>query len=158
MHLTLMNREACMPALVTPLAGALKALAFSWEAVLLPRGQHASRAPAQRGPSLANADYMPVAAPAPAAAGMDSILWRKVNCRGRAVFLENWQEWIEKITAIDPALEVYKVDYNTSVGAADDWFNGGRWSLDVPVAVSNDCYDVILVDAPQGFKDSMPGG
>jgi hypothetical protein len=92
------------------------------------------------------------------AAGKDSILWRQVNCLGRSVFLENSPGWIKKVLAMDSALEVYKVDYNTSVERADEWFNGGRWSLDVPAAVSNLCYDVILVDSPQGHAPKMPGG
>jgi hypothetical protein len=90
-------------------------------------------------------------------AGMDSLMWRQINCRGRTVFFENWENWIKEIVSKDPALEVYKVSYNTSVGKADEWFNGGRWPLDVPSHVSDDCYDVILVDAPQGFAPDMPG-
>ena len=91
-------------------------------------------------------------------AGLDSITWRQINCLGRTVFLENWQSWIDKITGIDPLLEVYKVDYNTTVGTADAWFNGSRWPVAVPANVSSACWDVILVDAPQGYAGDMPGG
>ncbi len=130
-----------------------------WPSDLQPyAGQHALCREQYTGRALCTlAKFAGLTAPSPPA-GMDSILWRKVNCQGRTVFIENWQQWIEKITAIDPALEVYKVEYNTTTGKADEWFNGGRWSLDVPASVSDDCYDVILVDAPQGFKDKMPGG
>ncbi|GAB4821671.1 hypothetical protein N2152v2_008717 [Parachlorella kessleri] len=89
--------------------------------------------------------------------GLDSITWRQINCLGRTVFLENWQSWIDKITGIDPLLEVYKVDYNTTVGTADAWFNGGRWPVALPANVTSSSWDVILVDAPQGYAGDMPG-
>lgn len=51
-----------------------------------------------------------------------------------------------------------QVEYNTSVGHADDYYAKGPWSLDVPANVSSECYDVILVDAPQGYRSDLPGG
>lgn len=148
------------------------------------------------------------------AAGMDSIMWRNINCLGRTVFLEGTQcetrgptcsapmpacsllgevwclavaptsspssllalwivatppccpptppfpipAWIDKVRAMDPQLEIYHVTYNTTVGTSPVFYTLGPWALDVPDSVKNDCYDVILVDAPQGFNEKMPGG
>jgi hypothetical protein len=83
--------------------------------------------------------------------GKDSILWRKLNCLGRTVFIENWKEWINKILALDPSLEVYEVQYNTTLDKADEFFSQ-PWSLPVPSSVASDCFDVVLVDAPQGYS------
>ncbi|GAB4821706.1 hypothetical protein N2152v2_008752 [Parachlorella kessleri] len=91
--------------------------------------------------------------------GLDSIMWNKVNCLGRTVFIENYPSWIDKILSIEPGLEVVQVDYNSTVADANKWFQGsaGRWSLDLPSSVDRLCWDVILVDAPQGYKRDMPG-
>lgn len=66
-------------------------------------------------------------------------------------------EWIDKILGVERSLEAYEVQYNTTVGQADDFFSRGPWSLDVPQSVADDCFDVILVDAPQGYSKELPG-
>ncbi len=68
------------------------------------------------------------------------------------MFLESSQAQIKGVLRKDPSLEVYKVNYTTAAHKPDEWFEGGRWPLQVPENVSGGCYDVILVDAPQGFK------
>lgn len=44
------------------------------------------------------------------------------------------------------------------MGTADAFFEKGPWSLDVPANVSRECFEVILVDAPQGYRPDLPGG
>ena len=130
-------------------------------------GQSAA-AQAVRQPSQLQLVLQPLPHINPAAAsrnaGRDSGLWRRVNCRGRVVFLESDDAWIRAVTDAEPGLEFYKVSYNTTLGGADEYYSGGgggggggRWSLDVPASVAADCFDVILVDAPPGYRPSQPG-
>jgi hypothetical protein len=48
------------------------------------------------------------------------------------------------------------VEYNGSVATADAFF-ANPWLMDMPSEVSDACWDVILVDAPEGFDATMPG-
>ena len=95
--------------------------------------------------------------------GHDSKFWRE-QTTGRVVFLENHEEWLKKITALNPDLEVYRVQYNTTVAKSFPHYSKHpeRWpELDLrgqlPTSVSGQHWDVILVDAPQGYCDKCPG-
>lgn len=88
--------------------------------------------------------------------GFDSELWSKINCDGVTYFLEDNQEWYNKIRAIAPHLPAYHVKYNTTIEKADEYF-AAPWSLELPVAVARTCYDVILIDGPAGYDLTTPG-
>lgn len=60
------------------------------------------------------------------------------------------QEWIDNVKRQHPGLEVYHVHYQGRMESADAFF-AQPWLIDVPVAVNDTCWDVILVDAPQGY-------
>ncbi|KAI8826140.1 uncharacterized protein EV422DRAFT_563955 [Fimicolochytrium jonesii] len=104
--------------------------------------------------------------------GHDSPLWDNANCfvpphaspgsglaarRGRTAFVENWQTWIDTVSAAYPSLEVHFFDKYTSTVATSDAFFASPTSLQLPEEVQNVCWDVILVDAPQGYQPDQPG-
>jgi hypothetical protein len=95
--------------------------------------------------------------------GRDSGFWQDVAeaARGRVVFLESEQGWIERTRSSWPLITVIKVDYGPEKRA--DWLKlldkpQSFFELDVPEVVGNGQeWDVILVDSPAGYSDSTPG-
>jgi len=85
-------------------------------------------------------------------AGNDSSMWQQLNAGGTTVFLEHNPEWIEKIRSIDAVLDIRPVEYTTRI---TEWREllGQRDSLqmDLPQDVRQTRWDVVLVDAPNGF-------
>ncbi|KAI9097170.1 hypothetical protein DFS34DRAFT_649981 [Phlyctochytrium arcticum] len=112
--------------------------------------------------------------------GYDSALWENANCIpvqasserrlrarqapshvstaiGRTAFLENWESWISQVTETMPHLEVHHfADFKSSVAAADEYFENPTLLI-LPEVVEESCWDVVLVDAPQGYEDQQPG-
>jgi hypothetical protein len=89
--------------------------------------------------------------------GFDSPIWSKANCKGRTVYLEDSGEWIQKVTkSLDENAEVYKVKYQGTVGQATEFFRE-PWLMHAPENVSNDCFSLILIDAPAGYDSYQPG-
>ncbi|PSC72079.1 glucuronoxylan 4-O-methyltransferase 1-like [Micractinium conductrix] len=87
--------------------------------------------------------------------GFDSGVWAAVNCKGRTVFLEHNAIWLGKATK-KRDLEAYLVSYRGDVGKPEEFF-AKPWLMEVPAAIEDACWDVILVDAPTGYKAGLPG-
>lgn len=90
--------------------------------------------------------------------GADTPVWLAINCRARTVFVENSPEWIKLVTesiAVDyqGQLEAHAYTYKARMKDADEFFVN-PWIMDLPKNVSDTCYGVILVDAPQGYSES----
>lgn len=90
--------------------------------------------------------------------GNDSIFWERLNRRGRTVFIEDNREWLARITARFPRLEAYLVDYETRLPQWQELLDQPHLlTLRLPPAVEETVWDVILVDAPSGWRDNDPG-
>ena len=100
--------------------------------------------------------------------GNDSPFWRDSNAAGTTVFLENSQEWIDRIQERaergGERLAVHKVDYTTQTGRdAGKYRDGskrGAWAslmLQLPADVKSKEWDIVIVDGPQGFRKRHPG-
>ena len=86
--------------------------------------------------------------------GNDTPFWDEVN-NGRTVFLENYEDWIQKVkdSSKDRDLEIYKVEYKTVLCKWKEYYQEKDLSfleMELPEAVLNTKWDVILVDSPVG--------
>lgn len=91
--------------------------------------------------------------------GNDSVYWRSLNTDGNTAFLENDQKWINHIKMLSPDINAYLVTYTTNL---KKWLE----EIEQPAKLSefvlspdilNKKWDVIIVDAPPGYSESMPG-
>lgn len=90
--------------------------------------------------------------------GNDSEYWNKLNKEGLTVFLEDNEKWMDKITSNIKDIKAYKVDYKTKRKNWKELLNSpDLFEMNLPEDVSNNKWDVILVDAPEGWSDSKPG-
>lgn len=91
--------------------------------------------------------------------GRDSRLWIEANSGGRTVFLEDSIRWIVDVKLAVPEIDVWPVRYNTRRRQWRELLeaNGERLSLGLPPAVTDERWNVILVDGPTGFNDDCPG-
>ncbi|CAM6115885.1 unnamed protein product [Calypogeia fissa] len=111
----------------------------------------------------------------------DSLLWATFNYGGRTVFLEESQEWIDRMRNNHPQLESHKVNYATNLGEASELLltskmlrsTGCRAYQSItkstcPLALTtrqglpqellSEEWDVIMIDGPRSFRDrSFPG-
>jgi hypothetical protein len=53
-------------------------------------------------------------------------------------------------------MQAYHVTYRGKIEAARDFF-AAPWVMEMPPAIANLCFDIILVDAPEGWKAGVPG-
>ncbi|KAJ3044936.1 hypothetical protein HDV00_000220 [Rhizophlyctis rosea] len=118
--------------------------------------------------------------------GFDSPIWENANCVAtggfpsnigtegtsketveadakmtRTLFIENWRNWITDVQGKHPSLEVvhfdnYEAKKGASVGTSEVFFEK-PYLLPLPSAVSDVCWNVVLVDAPQGYESTHPG-
>lgn len=90
--------------------------------------------------------------------GNDTPLWMKINKKGKTVFLEDLKEWFDNVKKNNPKVEAYLVKYTTK---RENWKkllkDPKKLVLKLPKRLNNIEWDVILVDAPKGWKDSQPG-
>jgi len=90
--------------------------------------------------------------------GNDTPLWNRVNKKGRTVFLENMKEWYDKVIEKNTKTEAYIVKYTTK---RKNWKkllkNKKKLFLKLPKEITEIKWDVILVDAPRGWRDDQPG-
>lgn len=90
--------------------------------------------------------------------GNDSSYWININKGGRTVFIEDSPDWLEKIKTQDPRIEAYLVNYNSNILEWEKLLNRpDLLAMDLPNKVTNTKWDVILVDAPEGWHDNCPG-
>jgi uncharacterized protein (TIGR01627 family) len=85
-------------------------------------------------------------------AGHDSAMWNDINAGGRTVFLEHNPNWIRQVTRGDASLDIRQVEYTTRITHWREWLNAAKPdTLKLPSGVDDASWDVILVDAPNGF-------
>lgn len=106
--------------------------------------------------------------------GNDSLMWSSLNYGGRTVFLEEDEKWMEISKRDLPSMEAYHVVYNTRVSQATELIHVGkdedckiaedprlskcRLSIkNFPNEVYETEWDLIMVDAPTGFRPELPG-
>jgi len=94
--------------------------------------------------------------------GNDSAMWREINTGGLTTFIENDNEWIEKITNNSPDIDIVKCSYTTKLLEADSLLqqhkNGERvLLLELPERVRRIAWDIIVIDAPFGGTIEAPG-
>ncbi len=90
--------------------------------------------------------------------GRDSGFWRRLNLGGTTMFLEDVREWLDEARRSDPQLNGLAVVYET---------HRAQWrslltrpdllEMQLPRAVTDVDWDIILIDAPAGNNDSSPG-
>jgi hypothetical protein len=92
--------------------------------------------------------------------GYDSPFWCKANGNGRTVFLEDFQPWFDKITAMYPEIEAYAVSYHNNITQWREVLDQpGQLAVKLPGEVPLHNWDLVLVDGPRGhqFKEEIPG-
>ena len=87
--------------------------------------------------------------------GEDANIWKKINNKGRTVFLEDDKDWIKKFT--DQSLEIYDVFYDTkSEDHENIGFDSELLKMNLPEQVKNTTWDTIFVDGPLGHNPPRP--
>jgi glucuronoxylan 4-O-methyltransferase len=90
--------------------------------------------------------------------GNDSAYWNAVNRGGHTVFLEDDADWLRTVLDRHPELTAFAVRYTTKRTECQALLDQPeRLRLDLPEAVGEVRWDVILVDAPAGWHDNAPG-
>lgn len=88
--------------------------------------------------------------------GNDSPTWNDINCNGRTVFVEDSEEWFHSVLTRSQGLEAYLYHYNTTLQEAQEFFDN-PFIMEIDASVDEECFDVMLIDAPMGFDSSKPG-
>lgn len=90
--------------------------------------------------------------------GNDSAFWSRLNRNGMTVFLEDNEQWHQRITERVKGLTSVLVSYNTRI---TDWKmlleSPSLLQMTLPDEVEKEAWDVILVDAPDGSNDRTTG-
>jgi len=81
--------------------------------------------------------------------GKDSVLWNEANRDGLTVFLEHDQEWLRYL---QNSITLH-VSYRTSL--QDKWSH--KPIENMPEWIDDIKWDIILVDAPEGYAPHSPG-
>ena len=90
--------------------------------------------------------------------GNDSIFWHETNKGGRTVFIEDNQGWYQKIKGKYPFIEAYRVEYGTKRSEWEALLNcPEKLHLALPDEILNTKWDVVLVDGPPSYLNSLPG-
>lgn len=90
--------------------------------------------------------------------GNDSVFWFKLNRSGDTIFLEDDKEWLQRIAKRSKGLTAFLVNYNTQ---RSEWVtllkSPALSDMILPNEVTNEDWDVIIVDGPAGWNDKTPG-
>ena len=94
--------------------------------------------------------------------GNDSVLWDQINShnsQGKTIFLEHNPEWYEKILSKHPHLNCYFVQYHTKLSEWEILLdrNPIELKMDLSGEVMETPWDLIFVDAPEGYEITKPG-
>lgn len=90
--------------------------------------------------------------------GNDTPFWLRVNKNGTTVFIEDNKLWVEKVKRMYPKVKYLFVKYNTKITQYRKLLNKTeKLNLKLSDEIRNIKWNVILVDAPQGFKNEHPG-
>jgi hypothetical protein len=87
-------------------------------------------------------------------------MWDQINAGGTTVFLEHNADWIAKVREDDPSLDIRPVEYTSRI---TQWREGldrpDSLEMVLPSNIRETHWDVVLVDAPNGFiiADEYPG-
>lgn len=81
--------------------------------------------------------------------GYDSVGWSMANSEGRTVFLEDNDEWMQKVAASYPQLQISKVSYKGELRSSETFLDKPLL-MQLPADVTDSCWDTILVDGPMG--------
>jgi len=92
--------------------------------------------------------------------GLDSALWLAGNAGGRTAFVEDVAEWAEFARRAVAGIEVHDIDYG--LARRFMWpllrhYERALFLSDLPPAVLETAWDLILVDAPRGTRWYRPG-
>lgn len=87
--------------------------------------------------------------------GEDSQLWKMCNIKGRTIFLETSNAWIEKVRNSVPDIEIYS--YYTGKNTVKDSLNNLIDYIECPQIIKDVSWDIIIVDGPEGWHPSKPG-
>ena len=94
--------------------------------------------------------------------GSDSNLWYETNENGQTVFLENHDEWFDKVTKESPHIKAHFIKYTNNGYEADalleeyDSGNHDCLSIDLPEEIRQTKWDVIIVDGPAAWDYKYP--
>lgn len=90
--------------------------------------------------------------------GNDSMFWFNLNRGGVTIFLEDNKSWFQKVTKRSKNLIAFFVNYNTQ---RSDWKmlleSPSLLDMTLPNNVEKEKWDVIFIDAPEGWNDKTPG-
>ena len=90
--------------------------------------------------------------------GYDSRYWGSLNQGGETVFIEDSQEWSDRIKSHYPLATTYLVEYGTTGAQWHELLDTPNvFDLELPPQVAAEPWDVILVDGPLSFLDTLPG-
>ncbi|XP_027090209.1 glucuronoxylan 4-O-methyltransferase 3-like [Coffea eugenioides] len=106
--------------------------------------------------------------------GYDSLMWSMLNYGGKTIFLEESDAWMQDVKKQIPSIEAFHVTYNTKVTEAVQLLHLGKEEnckvvtdprsskchlaiKTFPDEVYNTEWDVIMIDAPTGYKAELPG-
>lgn len=90
--------------------------------------------------------------------GNDSPLWHLTNLSGKTVFVEDNPEWRERVVSQHPELDVAMTSYSTRRSEWEEYLDAtDTLRMNLPEDISTVTWDVVLVDAPAGWKPEMPG-
>lgn len=93
-------------------------------------------------------------------AGNDSSMWNQINAGGSTVFLEHNGDWIGKVREADPSLDIRAVEYRTRITQWRELLDQpDSLAMNLPQEIRATTWDVVLVDAPNGFiiANEYPG-
>jgi glucuronoxylan 4-O-methyltransferase len=90
--------------------------------------------------------------------GNDSQLWAKLNHGGKTVFIEDDNLWVKRASEQNYRITAYLVNYGTQLTQWEELLDSPSvFDLNLPRVVTDEQWDVILVDAPVGVCDLSPG-
>ncbi|MFW2830265.1 hypothetical protein [Sphingomonas sp. ID0503] len=90
--------------------------------------------------------------------GNDSPMWQAMNADGETLFVENHAGWLDKVRRSHPDLWIEAIDYpGRTVSSSLPIDEAELARHPVPEVLRSREWDVILVDAPAGFKPDLPG-
>jgi hypothetical protein len=90
--------------------------------------------------------------------GNDSLFWQSVNRGGHTAFIEDDVKWLEMVRLRDGLRHVTTASYNTQL---KDWplflEGGAAFDLQLSDEIVQGEWDVILVDGPAAWCETVPG-
>lgn len=90
--------------------------------------------------------------------GNDSQFWVQINEGGKTIFIEDQEHWYQVITQRDPRVNAYLVNFQTKRSQWRDLLDKPELlKMTLPQEIVLTCWDIILVDGPNGFDDENPG-